>query len=114
MAIANNIKSTLPGIENQNAKDFLKLVEEKFRYAHKALERTVMAELTTMKLDGLKSMQQHALDITNTAARLKTLSMNVDDSFLVLFIMNSLPPKYRPFYINYNTLKDKWNIDELS
>ncbi|GJY60367.1 retrovirus-related pol polyprotein from transposon TNT 1-94 [Tanacetum coccineum] len=52
--IGNNIKSTLPGIENQNAKDFLKLVEEKFRYANKALARTLMAELTTMKLDGLK------------------------------------------------------------
>ncbi|GKB27658.1 hypothetical protein Tco_0867059 [Tanacetum coccineum] len=81
--IANNIKSTLHGIENQNAKDFLKLVEEKFRSADKALARTLMAELTTMKLDGLKSMQQHVLDTTNTAARLKTLGMNMDGSFLV-------------------------------
>ncbi|GJW42085.1 hypothetical protein Tco_0070884 [Tanacetum coccineum] len=32
MTIANNIKSTLPGIENQNDKDFLKLVEEKFSF----------------------------------------------------------------------------------
>ncbi|GJV19704.1 hypothetical protein Tco_1368724 [Tanacetum coccineum] len=83
MAIANNIKSTLPGIENQNAKDFLKFVEEKFRSADTALARTLMAELTTMKLNGLKSMQQHVLDMTNTATRLKTLGMNVDDSFLV-------------------------------
>nr|GEW77084.1 hypothetical protein [Tanacetum cinerariifolium] len=83
MAIANNIKSTLHGIENQNAKDFLELVKEKFRSADKAIARTLMAELTTMKLDGLKSMQQHVLDMTNTAARLKTMSMNVDDSFLV-------------------------------
>lgn len=28
--------------------------------------------------------------------------------------MNSLLSEYRPFHINYNTLKDKWNIDELS
>ncbi|GJX38418.1 hypothetical protein Tco_0251721 [Tanacetum coccineum] len=83
MAITNNIKSTLPGIENQNAKDFLKLLEEKFRSADKALVRTLMAELTTMKLDGLKSMWQHVLDMTITAERLKILSMNMDDSFLV-------------------------------
>ncbi|GJZ54842.1 retrovirus-related pol polyprotein from transposon TNT 1-94 [Tanacetum coccineum] len=57
MAIGNNIKSTLLGIKNQNAKDFCKLVEEKFRSADKALARTLMAELTTMKFDGLKSMQ---------------------------------------------------------
>ncbi|GJX48932.1 retrovirus-related pol polyprotein from transposon TNT 1-94 [Tanacetum coccineum] len=113
MTIANNIKSTLPSIENQNAKDFLKLVEEKFRSADKALAGTLMAELTSMKFDGSKSMQQHVLDMTNTTARLKTLGMNVDDSFLVQFIMNSLPPEYGPFHINYNTLKDKWNIDEL-
>ncbi|GJZ97000.1 retrovirus-related pol polyprotein from transposon TNT 1-94 [Tanacetum coccineum] len=111
MSIANNIKPTLPGTENQNTKDFLKLVEEKFFYVDKALAGTLMAELTTMKFDGLKSMQQHALDMTNNATRLKTLGMNVDDSFLVQFIMNSLPPKYGPFHINYNTLKD---IDELS
>ncbi|GJW42086.1 hypothetical protein Tco_0070885 [Tanacetum coccineum] len=73
-----------------------------------------MAKLTTMKFDGLKSMQQRVLDMTNTATRLKTLGMNVDDSFLVQFIMNSLPPEYGPFHINYNTLKDKWNIDGLS
>nr|GEY47668.1 hypothetical protein [Tanacetum cinerariifolium] len=62
MSIANNIKSTLPGIENQNAKDFLKLAEENFCFADKALARTLMAELTTMKLDGLKSMQQHVFE----------------------------------------------------
>nr|GEW81012.1 hypothetical protein [Tanacetum cinerariifolium] len=114
MTIANNIKYTLPSIENQNAKDFLKLVEEKFCSADKALAETLMAKHNTMKFDGSKSMQQHVLDITNTAARPKTLGMNVDDSFLVQFIMNSLPLEYAPFHINYNILKDKRNIDELS
>nr|GEW80778.1 hypothetical protein [Tanacetum cinerariifolium] len=65
------------------SKDFLKLVEEKFRSGDKALARTRMAKLTTMKFDGSKSMQQYVLDMTNTATRLKTLGMNVDDSFLV-------------------------------
>ncbi|GJZ54599.1 retrovirus-related pol polyprotein from transposon TNT 1-94 [Tanacetum coccineum] len=73
MSIANNIKPTLPGTENQNAKYFLKLVEEKFCSVDKALAGTLMAELTTMKFDGLKSMQQHVLDMTNNAARHKTL-----------------------------------------
>ncbi|GJX36333.1 hypothetical protein Tco_0247890 [Tanacetum coccineum] len=99
---------------DKTAQDFLKLVEEKFRYADKVLAGTFMAQLTPMKFDGSKSMQQHVLDMTNTAARLKTLVMNVDDSFLMQFIMNSLPPEYGPFHINYNTLKDNWNIDELS
>ena len=72
-------------------------MEEKFRFDDKALVGTLTAELTTMKFDGSKSMQQHVLDITNTPARLKTLGMNVDDSFLVQFIMNSLPFEFEPF-----------------
>ena len=56
-----------------------------------------MAELTTMKYDGSRSIQQHILDMTNIAARLTTLGMTVDDSFLVQFIMNSLPSGYGSF-----------------
>ena len=33
--------------------------------------------------------------------------MNVDESFLVQFILNSLPLQYGPFQIHYNTIKDK-------
>ena len=28
--------------------------------------------------------------------------------------MNSLPPEYGPFQINYNTMKDKWDVNELA
>ncbi|GJZ70979.1 retrovirus-related pol polyprotein from transposon TNT 1-94 [Tanacetum coccineum] len=99
---------------DKNAKDFLKLVEEKFCSTDKAIAGTLMAELTILKFDGSKSMQQYVLDMTNTTTRLKTLGMHVDDSFLVKFIMSSLPPEYGPFHINYNIIKDKWTIDELS
>ncbi|GKC93718.1 hypothetical protein Tco_1159160, partial [Tanacetum coccineum] len=58
---------------DKNAQDFLKLVEEKFCYADKLLAGTLMAQLTPMKFNGSKSMQQHVLDMTNIAARLKTL-----------------------------------------
>ena len=112
MTIANNIKSTLP--ESVTALEYLKLMEEHFRSADKSLAGTLMAELTTMKYDGSRSMQQHVLDMTNIAARLKTLGMTVDDSFLVQFILNSLPQEYEPFQINYNTIKDKWDVNELA
>ena len=112
MTIANNIKSTLP--ESVTALEYLKLVEECFRSADKSLAETLMAELTTMKYDGSHSMQQHVLDMTNIAVRLKTLGMTVDDSFLVQFILNSLPQEYGPFQINYNTIKDKWDVNELA
>ena len=52
--------------------------------------------------------------MTNIAARLMTLGMKVDDSYLVKFIVNSLPPEYGSFQINYNTMKDKWDVNELA
>ena len=71
MTIANNIKSTLP--ESVIVREYLNLVKECFCSVDKSLIGTLMAELTTMKYDGSRSMQQHILDITNIAARLMML-----------------------------------------
>ncbi|KAL5729428.1 hypothetical protein ACHQM5_002383 [Ranunculus cassubicifolius] len=73
-----------------------------------------MAQLTTMKYDGIRGVQDHILEMSNIAAGLKALGMAVEEPFLVQFILNSLPPQYGPFQIHYNTLKDKWNVSELS
>lgn len=51
--------------------------------------------------------------MTNIASKLKSLGMNVDVNFLVPFIINCLPHRYDPFQMNYNTMKDKWNVHEL-
>ena len=90
MTIVNNIKTTIP--QTETTKEYLKFVEERFRSANKSLAGTLMAELTTMKYDGSQGMQQHIINMSNIAARLKTLGMTVDNSLLVQFILNSLPP----------------------
>ncbi|XP_049368990.1 uncharacterized protein LOC125833884 [Solanum verrucosum] len=112
MTVANNIKSAIP--QTESAREYLKFVKERFRSADKSLVGALMVELTTMKFDGSCSMQNHIIEITNIAARLRTLGMKVDDTFLVQFILNSLPLEYGPFQIYYNTIKDKWDISELS
>jgi hypothetical protein len=112
MSIASNIKSTL--LKCDNAKKFLTIVEERFRSADKSLARTLMAELITMKFDGTRGMHEHILEMTNLVGKLKALGMNVDEFFLVQFILNSLPPQYGSFQIHYNTIKDKWNVNELA
>ncbi|XP_050118743.1 uncharacterized protein LOC126596264 [Malus sylvestris] len=112
MTIASNIKTGLPHAEI--AKEYLKNIETRFKTANKSLAGTLMAELTTKKFDGMQSMHEHVLEMTNIASKLKTLGMNVDNSFLVQFIFNSLPPQYEPFQINYNVIKDKCNVNELA
>jgi hypothetical protein len=51
-----------------------------------------MGTLITMKLDGSHSTHEHVIEMKNIAARLKSLGMNMDENFLVQFIINSLPP----------------------
>ena len=85
----------------------MKFVEERSQIADKSLT------LTTIKFDGSHSMHEHVIEMTTIAARLKSLGMNVDENFLVQFIINSLPSEYGPFQMNYNTMKDKWNVNEL-
>ncbi|RVW93405.1 Retrovirus-related Pol polyprotein from transposon TNT 1-94 [Vitis vinifera] len=80
----------------------------------KSLAGTLMAELTTMKYDGRKGIQQHILNMTEKAAKLKALGMSMDESFLVQFVLNSLPSQFAPFKIHYNTNSDQWNLNELT
>ena len=72
-----------------------------------------MGTLTTMKFDGSRTMHEHVIEMTNVAARLKSLEMEVEQNFLVQFIINLLPSEYDPFQMNYNTMKDKANVHEL-
>ena len=95
MSIANSIKSALP--KTENAKEFMIFVEECFQITDKSLVGTLMGTLTTMKFDGSRTMHEHVIEMTNIAARLKSLGMNVDENFLVQFIINSLPSEYGPF-----------------
>ena len=37
----------------------------------------------------------------------------MSETFLVHYILNTLPAAYGPFKISYNTHKDKWSINEL-
>ncbi|KAA0040148.1 UBN2 domain-containing protein [Cucumis melo var. makuwa] len=113
MTVANNIKSTIKNTED--AKEFMKSVEKcsQSESADKSLVGTLMSTLTNIKFDGSRIIHEHILEMTNLAARLKTMGMEVNENFLVTFILNFLLSEYGPFHMNYNTLKDKWNVHEL-
>ena len=113
MTVEDNIKSTLK--ETKNAKEFMKFVEESSQSdsADKSRAGALMGRLTTIKFDGSRTMHEHVVEMKNIAARLKVMGMEVNENFLVTFILNSLPPEYGTFQVHYNTLKDKWNVHEL-
>ncbi|KAK4854201.1 hypothetical protein QYF36_020442 [Acer negundo] len=99
MTIARNITTLLP--KSDSAKEFLKAMEKRFKTADKSIVGTLMAQLTTMKYNRVHGMQNHIMEMTNLAAKLKTLGMIVGESFLVQFILNSLHAQYGPFQIHY-------------
>ncbi|XP_028127273.1 uncharacterized protein LOC114323794 [Camellia sinensis] len=70
LTIANNIKTSLP--QTVNALEYLQAVEDRFRPTDKSLAGTIMAELTTMKYDGNRGVQDHILNMADKAAKLKT------------------------------------------
>ena len=113
MTVAGNIKVSLPEVET--AKEFMEELKKRSKTADKSLASTLMAQLTTMKYDGKSTMHDHILEMTSLVAKLKTIGMTVDDSFVIQFIINSLPKEvYGPFHMTYNLNKDVWTLNELT
>ena len=50
-----------------------------------------MGTLTTMKFDGSCTMRELVTEMTNIAVKLKSMGMDVNENFIVQFIINSLP-----------------------
>ena len=87
MTVANNIKSTIP--ETDNAKEFMKLVESRSQSdsTDKSFAWTLMGTSTTLKFNGSRTMHEHVIEMANIAARLSSMTMKVDENFLVQFVI---------------------------
>ncbi|XP_020098377.1 uncharacterized protein LOC109717112 [Ananas comosus] len=109
--VSKSMRGSIP--ECDKAKDYLKAIEEQFVSSDKALASTLMNKLSSMKYSGNGSIREHIMEMRDIAAQLTALKVTISDSFLVHFILNSLPSECGPFQISYNTHKDKWSINEL-
>ncbi|KAL0433574.1 UNVERIFIED_CONTAM: hypothetical protein Slati_2691700 [Sesamum latifolium] len=77
------------------------------------LASTLIMRFTSQKLTGLNGVREHIMQMRDIAAQLKSLEVDISESFLVHYILNTLPSQYAHFKISYNTHKDKWSINEL-
>ncbi|KAL6328071.1 hypothetical protein AAG906_033343 [Vitis piasezkii] len=89
------------------AKESLKAIEQQFEASDKALASTLMTKVCSMKFNGIKGVCEHIMEMRDIAAQLKSLVIEMFESFMVHFILNSLLPEYGPFKISYNTHKEK-------
>ncbi|KAL4376734.1 hypothetical protein GQ457_02G021410 [Hibiscus cannabinus] len=97
----------------ENVQNLLAAIEKQFQTSQKSLASTLIMKFTSLKLTTVKGVRDHINKMRDLAARLKALEVEMSNSFLVHYILNTLPPQYGPFKISYNTHKDKWSIDEL-
>ena len=70
-------------------------------------------QFSSTKLTRTRGVRDHIMRMRDIAAQLQTLEVTMSDTFLVHYILNTLPQQYNPFKISYNTHKDKWSINEL-
>eukprot|EP00253_Pinus_taeda_P031110 PITA_31110 len=70
-------------------------------------------KFSSLRLTSVKGVREHIMQMRDTVAQLKKLEVDISESFLVHYILNTLPHQYGPFKISYNTHKDKWSINEL-
>lgn len=111
--MAESIKPSMP--KTENAREFIHKIKEcsQSDLADKSIVGSLMSQLTTKKFNWSQSIHDRVTHMSNLAAKLKTMGMDVSDIFLVQFIINSLPLEFGQFQVNYNTIKDKWNFQEL-
>ncbi|RVW74842.1 Retrovirus-related Pol polyprotein from transposon TNT 1-94 [Vitis vinifera] len=105
----SNIKCDIPKLKgdnykHDNVKALLKAIDEQFVTSDK---------FSSLRLTNVSGVREHIMQMRDIAAQLKVLEVEMSDSFLVHFILNTLPQQYGPFKISYNTHKDKWSINEL-
>ena len=111
--IERNIRGSISDPENESAKTYLDSIKEKFSGSDKALAGMLTNKLTSMKYDGICGVRKHIMKMSNITGKLNELGMKIFDSFLVIFVLNSLPSQFSQFKISYNTQKEKWTLNEL-
>lgn len=113
MMIAENVKPSMP--KTENAKEFMAKLKEysKSDITDKSIAKSLLTELTNKKFDWSCSMNDHVTSMVNLAAKLTSMEVKLEDSLIVQFVMNSLPSQFGQFHVNYNSIKDKWNLQEI-
>ena len=50
----------------------------------------------------------------NAFTKLKDLERSLSEGLIVITILESLPPEFEQLRVNYNSLKEKWQLAEVT
>jgi hypothetical protein len=115
MFIKTRIFAGIRGSVDQHEKvqDLLKAIDEQFITSDKALASTLIMKFSSLRFTSVRGVREHIMQMRDLVAQLKKLEVEMSESFLVHYILNTLPHQYGPFKISYNTHKKNWSINEL-
>ena len=111
LTIPESIKGSIS--EENDAKAFLKEVSDRYAINEKVETSTILAKITTMRHNGKGSIREYILEMSNHAARLKALKLEMPEGIVVQLALNSFPIQYDTLKVSYNTQKEKWSLHEL-
>lgn len=103
-SISPSVKGSISASEN--AKDFLKSIGEFFQESKKAEIGTLMGQLIDVKYNGEDCVRTHILNMLEIGNKLKALNVNVDETMMVHFAINSLPNIFRHLKSTYVAQKE--------
>ena len=105
MFIKSHINKNIRGsiLECNKVKDFMKAIEEQIIRSDKALASILMKRFSSKTFDYSKNLCEHIMEMRDMVAQLKSLEVEISESFLIHFRLNSLPSEFGPFKISYNT-----------
>ena len=115
MFVKTHICAGIRGSMEKHVKvrDLLKAIDEQFAKSDKFLASILIIQFLSLRLTEIRGVRDHIMHMMDISAQLKSLEVSMSESFLVHYILCTLPPQYSPFKISYNTHKDKWSINEL-
>lgn len=115
MLIKSRISPSIRGsiLNLNNVKAYMKAIDDQFVSSDKAVASTLMKRLSNMTHHRSRGVREHIMEMRDIVAKLSSLKVEISESFLVHFILNSLPSEFTPFKISYNTHKENWSINEL-
>ena len=94
-------------------KDYLKLLEERFKASPKVVVNSLLTKLNSTRYDGSSGVREHITRMRHIANKLNEMKINITDTLLVHTVINSLPKLFETFKVSYYTRKEEWTPDEL-
>ena len=93
MFIKTKILAGIRGSVEQinKVKPLLKAIDEQFETYDKALPSTLIMQFSSTKLTGTRGVRDHIMRMRDIAAQLQMLEVTMSDTFLVHYILNTLP-----------------------